>query len=98
MGYFNKNKMEETILSAFKQSLTFYFKQKILHTDNGREFRNKVLEIYFKENNIDHITWGSYNHNIKESLKRLIKLFKIFWYQLRIIKGSFFELILLMIS
>ena len=46
-----KNDKTETILSAFKQWLTSYWKPKILHTDNGGEFSDKVIE-----NNIDHIT------------------------------------------
>ena len=37
------------ILNAFKQWLTSYLKQKILHLDNGEEFRNKVMEIIFKK-------------------------------------------------
>ena len=48
-------KREKIILSAFKQWLTFYLKPIILHTDNGGEFRNKVMENYLK-NYIDHIT------------------------------------------
>ena len=57
------------------------------------------MENYLKENNIDHIAGGSYNPQIKEPLKCLIKLFKFFLYQLRIIKlRNFVELILLMIS
>ena len=46
-----KNNKTETILSAFEQWLTSYWKPKILHTDNGGEFRDKVIE-----NNVDHIT------------------------------------------
>ena len=40
-----KNKKVETILSFIKQWLTSYFKPKMLHTDNGGEFRNKVMKI-----------------------------------------------------
>ena len=40
-----KNKKTENILSAFKQWLTSYLNPKILHTDNGEEFKNKVMEI-----------------------------------------------------
>ena len=32
-----------------------------MHTDNGGEFRNKVIENCLKENNIDHIAWGPNN-------------------------------------
>ena len=45
MGNFNENKKVETILSVIKQWLTSYFKPKMLHTDNGGEFRNKVMKI-----------------------------------------------------
>ena len=34
------------MLSSFKQWLTFYLKIKDLHTDNGVEFRSKVMKIY----------------------------------------------------
>ena len=37
------------------------FKTKNLHLDNGEEFRNKVMENYLKENNIDHIIEGPHN-------------------------------------
>ena len=37
------------------------FKTKKLHLDNGEEFRNKVMENYLKENNIDHTIEGPYN-------------------------------------
>ena len=41
-----KNKKTETILSAFKQWLTSYLKSKILHTNNGGEFRNKEMKFF----------------------------------------------------
>ena len=48
-------------MSAFKQWLTSYLKPKILYTDTGGEFKNKVIENYLKENNINHIIGGPYN-------------------------------------
>ena len=53
-----KNKKAETILSVFKQRFTSYLKPKILQTDNGGEFWNKVMEKYLKENNFDHTIEG----------------------------------------
>ena len=44
-----KNKKAKIISSTFKQWLTFYLKPIILHTDNGGEFRNKVMENYLKK-------------------------------------------------
>ena len=37
------------------------FKTKKLHLDNVEEFRNKVMENYLKENNIDYIIEGPYH-------------------------------------
>ena len=45
------------------------FKTIILHTDNGGEFKNKVIENYLKENNIDHITGGPYNSQHQEAVE-----------------------------
>ena len=41
-----KNKKAETNLSAFKQWLTSYLNPKNLHTDNGGEFKNKMMEFF----------------------------------------------------
>ena len=54
------------------------FKTKNLHLDNGEEFRNKVMENYLKENNIDHIIEGSYNSQHQGAVETLNKTFKIF--------------------
>ena len=61
-------------MSAFKQWLASYLKQKTLHLDNGWKFRNKVMENYLKENNVDHIIECHYNSQHQEPLKHLIKL------------------------
>ena len=37
------------------------FQTKNLHLDNGWKFRNKLMENYIKENNIDYIIGGPYN-------------------------------------
>ena len=60
--------------------MTSYLKPKILHTDNGGEFRNKLMENYLKENNIDHITGGPYNpqhQGAVEAFNRTIQDFLI---------------------
>ena len=53
------------------------FKTKNLHLDNSEEFRNKVMENYLKENNIDHIIEGPYNSQHQGTVKALNKTFKI---------------------
>ena len=37
------------------------FKTKKMHTGNDGEFKNKMMENYLNENNIDHITGGPDN-------------------------------------
>ena len=54
------------------------FKTKNVHLDNGEEFRNKVMEIIWKENNIDHIIEGHYNSQHQGAVEELNKTFKIF--------------------
>ena len=51
---------------------------KNLHLNNGEEFRNKVMENYLKENNIDHIIEGPYNLQHQGAVKALNKTIKIF--------------------
>ena len=54
------------------------FKIKNLHLDNVEEFRNKVIENYLKENNIDHIIEGLYNSQHQGAVEAFNKTFKIF--------------------
>ena len=54
------------------------FKTKNLHLDNGEEFRNKVMENYLKENNIDHIIEDPYNSQHQGAVEAFYKTFKIF--------------------
>ena len=65
-------------MSAFKQWLISYLKPKILHLDNGGEFRNKVMENYLNENNIDHINECPCNSQHKGAVEVFNKTFKIF--------------------
>ena len=77
-------------MNAFKRWITSYLKSIILHLDNGWKFRNKVMENYLKENNIDLIKGGPYYPQIKKPLKRLIKLFKIFMISAKDHQGKMF--------
>ena len=56
------------------------FKTKNLHLDHGWRFRNKVMENYLKENNIDHITGDPYyprHQGVVKALNKNIKIFDI---------------------
>ena len=93
-----KNKKEQIILSVSKQRLTSYLKPNILHLDNGWKFRNKVMQNCLKENNIDHITWGTFNpqHQVAdEAFNKAIQDFDIS--QGSSEKKNFVSLILLVI-
>ena len=48
-----QNKKSETILGNIKKFINSFGKPNSIHTDNGREFRNKLLENYCKLNNIN---------------------------------------------
>ena len=65
-------------MGTFKQWLTSYLKQKKLYLDHGWKFRNKVMENYLKENNIDHITGGPYYPQHQGAVNALNKNIKIF--------------------
>ena len=54
------------------------FETKYLHLDNNEEFRNKVMKIYLKENNVDHIIEGPYNSQHQGTVEALNKTFQIF--------------------
>ena len=40
-----------------------------MYIDNDGEFKNKVMENYLEENNIDHITRGPYNPQYQGSVE-----------------------------
>ena len=54
--------------------------KKKLHTDNGGEFRNKVMDIYLKENNTYHIAGGHYNPQYQEVFESFNKTIQDFFY------------------
>ena len=54
------------------------FKKK-LHLDNGEEFRNKEIENYLKENNIDHIIEGPYYSQHQGAVEAFNNTFNIFY-------------------
>ena len=60
--------------------MTSYLKPKILHTDNDGEFKNKVMENYLKENNIDHITGCPYNPQHQGAVEVFNKTIQDFFY------------------
>ena len=58
--------------------MTSFLKPKILHLNNGWKFRNKVVENYLIENNIDYIIEGPYNSQHQGAVEAFSKTIKIF--------------------
>jgi len=55
------NKKSETILGYLKHFINIFGKPNSIHTDNGREFRNKIFEEYCNLNNIKIIHGRPYH-------------------------------------
>ena len=72
-----KNKKEND-LEWFQTIIDILFKTKKLHLDNDWKFRNKVMENYLKENNVDNIIGVPYNSQHQGSVKSFNKTIKIF--------------------
>ena len=58
--------------------INILFKTKKIAHNNGWEFRNKVMENYLKENNIEHITGGPYNLQHQIAIKAFNKTIQEF--------------------
>ena len=70
-----------------------YLKPKILDTDNGGEFWNKMMENYLKENNIDHITGGLYNPQHQGAVEAFNKTIRDFFISAKDHQGRIFCLV-----
>ena len=75
------DKKAETILRALKKCVTTHNIPDWLQTDNGREFKNDILEKFCESKGIAKIYGVPYNPSTKEQLKHSIELFKISWPQ-----------------
>ena len=54
-GYLIRDKTAKTTLNKIKNFIGINKKPVIIQTDNGLEFKNKMLEAYLKEERIKHI-------------------------------------------
>ena len=74
------NKTKETVLSAIKEIFFNMRFPKMLQSDNGTEFKNKLYWNYLQKKKIDHI-FGSpyhpYSHVSVEKFNRTIQYFLI---------------------
>ena len=60
-SYLLKNKSTETILSKIKSFIGINGKCSLFQTDNGKEFKNEPLKIYFENNDIKFINSSPYH-------------------------------------
>jgi transposase InsO family protein len=75
-----QNKKAETILGNLIQFISIFGKPNSIHTDNGREFRNKLFENYCKLNNINIINGRPFHpqsqgciENFNKQIKNLLE-------------------------
>ena len=85
-SYLLDNKKSIGILNSFKSFITEYGVPLSVGTDNGREFKNKLLSDYMKDNNIKYVHGLPYKPHSQGVCKRvhrtiktglLVKKFKI---------------------
>ena len=55
-GFLIRDKTAETTLLKIKNFIGIFKKPKIIQTDNGKEFKNRLLENYLEENEIKHVS------------------------------------------
>ena len=75
-NYILANKRADTVLGFVKDFSLKNGKPKKLHSDNGKEFRNKLFEDYFKKNKISFVHGRLYHpqsQGVAESYNKEIK-------------------------
>ena len=70
-----KDKKADTVLKALKQ-FTQTHTVKILTTDNGSEFVNKLVESYFKKSQIEHYNNDAGDHGTMGKIERFNRTLK----------------------
>ncbi len=70
-AYAISNKSEETTLKCFKKWIFTYGTPKIILSDNGLEFKNKIITKLCNEHGIDHRVTASYNPRCNGQVERL---------------------------
>lgn len=79
VGFPFKNQRKEEILLYFKTSITAFGKPKHLHTDNGLESKNSLIDNYCHEKDIKHIYSKPYTprsagavEDVHKQIKRIV--------------------------
>lgn len=68
-------KKEQNVKSAFESIFQRGLKPRRLRTDRGKEFTGKTMQLFFKDNNIEH--WTAHNDEMKANFaERVIRTLK----------------------
>ena len=93
MSYLIENKEAKTILKFLKNALECNGFPNELGSDNGREFRNDIIENYLKSKNINFIHGIPYNPHSQGVMERFHKTVKDLVYNLYSDKKDSFNMI-----
>lgn len=85
--YILKNKNAESVMGNVKNFVNLYGKPNKIHTDNGKEFSNKLLEEYCRLHNIQYIHSRPYHPQSQGSIEK----FKYNMEIKRILKNIYLE-------
>ena len=69
-GFLIRDKTAETTLHKIKNFIGIFKKPKIIQTDNGKEFKNRLLENYLEETEIKHVSSRPHHPQTNGCLER----------------------------
>ena len=74
------------VFLKIKQAFAQFMPPKILHTDNGAEFKNKLIKSYWEGKGINFVNGTSRHPQSQGAIEALTRLYKIFSYLLKMLK------------
>ena len=92
MAFIIENKEANTILKYLKLALECNGYPEEIGSDNGREFKNNLIENYLKENNIKFIHGAPYNRHSQGVVERFHQTIKDLIYSVYMEKNKNFDI------
>ena len=92
MAFIIENKEANIILKYLKLALECNGYPEEIGSDNGREFKNNLIENYLKENNIKFIHWAPYNPHSQGVVERFHQTIKDLIYSVYMEKNKNFDI------
>ena len=87
-----KHKTKEVVLAAIKEIFTIMGVPKILQSDNGREFKNSILDQYLSKINVRHIFGSPYHPQSQGSVEAYNRTIQDFFVSAKDAIGKKFDL------